>query len=342
MTERSPAAATCAIHSFAHFTCKRLHLTANAPRHTCHCSCIDDNVVQGVGCCACRDVSSITPDFLTSLSFLDWTGRRCHMVSTSRRRTPRASTPGRATMHDVAALAGVSLKSVSRVVNREPGVSAELARKVGAAVAELGYRHNLGASNLRRGQRTASIGVLVQDLSNGFCSEVLRAIEDRARSRGVVVMASSIEEDAGAGTRSRRRAGRAPDRRPDPDAREPRPGLPRRRPGCRARGGRRRPEPARPPPSTPSSRTTREALPRRPVTCSPTGTGGSPSSATAPGSRQRWNAGTVTGWRCGPRDPPRPRTSSASTCAPGTTPSRRPVSCSPWRTRPLRSSRAAT
>jgi len=97
-------------------------------------------------------------------------------------------------MHDVAALAGVSLKSVSRVVNREPGVSAALARKVGAAVAELGYRHNLGASNLRRG-RTASIGVLVQDLSNSFCSEVLHAIEDRARSRGVVVMASSIEED---------------------------------------------------------------------------------------------------------------------------------------------------
>ncbi len=117
------------------------------------------------------------------------------LVSTNRSPTPRASTPGRATMHDVAALAGVSLKSVSRVVNREPGVSAELARKVGAAVAELGYRHNLGASNLRRGRRTASIGVLVQDLSNGFCSEVLRAIEDRARSRGVVVMASSIEED---------------------------------------------------------------------------------------------------------------------------------------------------
>jgi len=35
---------------------------------------------------------------------------------------------------------------------------------VGVAVAELGYRHNLGAGNLRRGRRTASIGVLVQDL----------------------------------------------------------------------------------------------------------------------------------------------------------------------------------
>jgi LacI family transcriptional regulator len=99
-------------------------------------------------------------------------------------------------MRDVAALAGVSLKSVSRVVNDEAGVTAELTRKVSAAVAELGYRHNLTASHLRRGHRTASIGVLVQDLSNEFCGAVLRAIEDRARAQGVVVIASSIDEDA--------------------------------------------------------------------------------------------------------------------------------------------------
>lgn len=98
-------------------------------------------------------------------------------------------------MHDVAARAGVSLKSVSRVVNREPGVSAELAERVTQAVAELGYRHNLAASNLRRGRRTASIGMLVQDLSNDYCSETLRAVEDRARELGVVVMAASIDED---------------------------------------------------------------------------------------------------------------------------------------------------
>jgi len=98
-------------------------------------------------------------------------------------------------MLDVAARAGVSLKSVSRVVNREPGVSEGLHIKVTEALAELGYRHNLAASNLRRGQRTKSIGMLVQDLSNGFCSETLRAVEDRAREHGVVVMAASIDED---------------------------------------------------------------------------------------------------------------------------------------------------
>lgn len=110
--------------------------------------------------------------------------------------TGRGPSASRATMHDVAALAGVSLKSVSRVVNGEPGVSESLAQRVTEAVDELGYRHNLAASNLRRrGQRTASIGMLVQDLSNGFCSETLRAVEDRARERGVVVMAASTDED---------------------------------------------------------------------------------------------------------------------------------------------------
>jgi LacI family transcriptional regulator len=98
-------------------------------------------------------------------------------------------------MQDVAALAGTSLKTVSRVVNGESGVSPELSTRVSSAVLQLGYRHNLGASNLRRGRRTASIGMLVQDLSNGFCGETLRAVEDRARARGVVVMAASIDED---------------------------------------------------------------------------------------------------------------------------------------------------
>ncbi len=111
-------------------------------------------------------------------------------------RSGRGAPTSRATMQDVAVLAGVSLKSVSRVVNGEPGVSEELAQRVTSAVQDLGYRHNLAASNLRRtGQRTASIGMLVQDLSNGFCSETLRAVEDRARERGVVVMAASTDED---------------------------------------------------------------------------------------------------------------------------------------------------
>lgn len=102
---------------------------------------------------------------------------------------------GLPTMQHVAALAEVSIKTVSRVVNGEGGVSPQLVERVQEAMARLGYRHNLGASNLRRGQRTASIGVLVQDLSNDFCGELLRAVESRARQRGVVVISASLDDE---------------------------------------------------------------------------------------------------------------------------------------------------
>lgn len=101
----------------------------------------------------------------------------------------------RATMTDVAALAGVGLKTVSRVVNGEAGVSPEMAEKVRRAAEQLDYRHNLAASNLRRGVRTQTIGVLLHDLGNEFAAALLRAIDDRAREDGVAVLASSLDED---------------------------------------------------------------------------------------------------------------------------------------------------
>lgn len=103
---------------------------------------------------------------------------------------------GRATMRDVAALAGVSLKSVSRVVNQEQGVSEELRQKVDLAVARLDYRHNLTASNLRRSHgRTGVIGALLQDVSNSFSSSLLRTLEDATRARHGVVLAASLDEE---------------------------------------------------------------------------------------------------------------------------------------------------
>jgi len=79
-------------------------------------------------------------------------------------------------MRDVAALAGVSLKTVSRVVNDEPGVSPEVRDLVAAAVARLDFRPNLAASNLRRTDaRSGLVGALVQDLSNSFSASLLRA-----------------------------------------------------------------------------------------------------------------------------------------------------------------------
>jgi LacI family transcriptional regulator len=98
-------------------------------------------------------------------------------------------------MRDVAALAGVSLKTVSRVVNREPGVSATLAQRVQAAAQALDFRPNLGARSLRRADgKTATIGLVLQDLANPYSAALHRAIEDVARARNVAVLSGSVDE----------------------------------------------------------------------------------------------------------------------------------------------------
>lgn len=103
---------------------------------------------------------------------------------------------GRATMRDVAALAGVSLKTVSRVVNGAPTVDADLAARVRRAVTQLNYRHNMTASNLRRGDRKSfMIGLMLEDISNPYSSIIYRAVEDAARVRGVGILAGSLDED---------------------------------------------------------------------------------------------------------------------------------------------------
>ena len=100
-------------------------------------------------------------------------------------------------MLDVAALAGVGLKTVSRVVNSEPGVSAELAAKVQSAIDQLNYRRDVNAATLRRlGRKTQTIGLVLEDVSNPFSSALHRAVEDAARQRGVLVFAGSCDEDA--------------------------------------------------------------------------------------------------------------------------------------------------
>lgn len=100
-------------------------------------------------------------------------------------------------MRDVAARAGVSLKTVSRVVNHEAGVSPELEARVTAAAEQLEYRPNLTASNLRRSDhRTSTVGLLVDDVANPFFADIHRGVEDIARERGVAVMAASLDRRA--------------------------------------------------------------------------------------------------------------------------------------------------
>src|SRR5258708_39272628 len=102
----------------------------------------------------------------------------------------------RPTMRDVAALAGVGVKTVSRVVNDVPTVAPELVQRVRAAAEKLGYRPNLTAASLRRtGGRTNTIGLLLEDVSNPFSSAVHRAVEDYPRRRDGVGPAGSRDED---------------------------------------------------------------------------------------------------------------------------------------------------
>src|SRR6266545_4092677 len=120
-------------------------------------------------------------------------GRPKITLSQQSERTASAKAP---TMRDVAALAGVSLKTVSRVVNQAPNVAPDLVTRVLDAVRLLDYRPNLTASSLRRADRkTAAIGLLLDDVANPFSSALHRAVEDVARERGSLVFAGSSDED---------------------------------------------------------------------------------------------------------------------------------------------------
>jgi LacI family transcriptional regulator len=116
-------------------------------------------------------------------------------------------------MRDVAALAGVAIKTVSRVVNGVTTVDPVLAARVNEAADKLGYRPNLTASNLRRSDgRTATIGMLVEDAANPFSAALTRTVENAARERGVLVLIGSLDEDP---ARERELVGALIDRRVD-------------------------------------------------------------------------------------------------------------------------------
>ncbi|MFI0452507.1 LacI family DNA-binding transcriptional regulator [Actinomadura sp. 6N118] len=107
----------------------------------------------------------------------------------------RTRVPGRvATMKDVAALAGVGLTTVSRVINGTP-VDPVLTDKVLEAAQQLGYRKDTTATSLRRAdRRTNTVGLVLEDVANPFSSALHRAIEDASVERGLLVLASSNDE----------------------------------------------------------------------------------------------------------------------------------------------------
>jgi LacI family fructose operon transcriptional repressor len=94
---------------------------------------------------------------------------------------------------DVARAAGVSPATVSRALGGGP-VSAELRAQVAAAVRATGYRPNLSARRLRS-QDSATIGLIVADISNPFFTAVARAVEDAAYQAGLRVILCNTDEN---------------------------------------------------------------------------------------------------------------------------------------------------
>jgi LacI family transcriptional regulator len=101
----------------------------------------------------------------------------------------------RPTMRDVASRAGVSLKTVSRVINGEPGVATATAARVGDAIDALGFQRNDLARSLRQGVSSSTLGLVIEDVANPFYSAIAQAVEAAARERGYLLITGSCEED---------------------------------------------------------------------------------------------------------------------------------------------------
>ncbi|WP_369019895.1 LacI family DNA-binding transcriptional regulator [Streptomyces californicus] len=94
---------------------------------------------------------------------------------------------------DVAAEAGVSVATVSRVLNGHPSVSQEARTRVLAAVEALDYRPNAVARSLRTAQ-TRTLGLVISDVLNPYFTELARFVEEEARALGYSVIIGNADE----------------------------------------------------------------------------------------------------------------------------------------------------
>lgn len=90
-------------------------------------------------------------------------------------------------IRDIAAAAGVSVATVSRVINGHPSVSAKMRDRVEAIVARLAYRPNIIARSLRT-QKSASLGVVVPNISNAHFTDAVRAMQDQAEAYSFTIL----------------------------------------------------------------------------------------------------------------------------------------------------------
>ncbi|HUX49525.1 MAG TPA: LacI family DNA-binding transcriptional regulator, partial [Spirochaetia bacterium] len=91
------------------------------------------------------------------------------------------------TIHEVSRRAGVSLSTVSRVLNDNANVNADMRERVLRAVEDLGYRPNLAAQALKT-SRSRMIVFLIPEISNPYYTETYRGIHSVAQQRGYVTL----------------------------------------------------------------------------------------------------------------------------------------------------------
>jgi len=97
-------------------------------------------------------------------------------------------------MRAVAAKAKVSIATVSRTINRLPTVNAKMAKRVWAAIDELGYVPNTQARALGSG-RSGMIGLVVSEITNPFFPELIQSFEDAAIENGYEILIGSTNYD---------------------------------------------------------------------------------------------------------------------------------------------------
>ena len=100
---------------------------------------------------------------------------------------------GRPTMKAIAERVGVSIKSVSRVLNDEGGVSADTADRILTAADQLGFRRNHLARSLRQGGRTETIGLVLKHSSTRFYDNLIRGVEGVTAHHGLFLLTAATQ-----------------------------------------------------------------------------------------------------------------------------------------------------
>lgn len=100
----------------------------------------------------------------------------------------------RATLEDIARLAGVAPMTVSRTINGHPYVAEDRVKKVRTAIRRLDYRPNRAARMLT-GQLSRSIGLIVPDFADAFFSVIIHTVQETARESGYLVWLAASDDD---------------------------------------------------------------------------------------------------------------------------------------------------